>query len=73
MMSEAAMKYIISRVVSNALDALGEAKENKNDEFYEGKLLAYYEVLDTIRNELVVREEKLEEYGITFDVDKTFL
>lgn len=72
-MNEAAIEFIISRVIENATDALEEATHNKDDNFYQGKLLAYYEVLDTIKSELMVREQDLKQYGLDIDLEKTFL
>lgn len=57
--------YIIERAVSNARDALKDRKENEGDLFYQGRTLAYYEIFDTIRNELIVRDQNLDDYGIT--------
>lgn len=73
MMNESTIKFIISRVIDNANDALEEAKENKNDDFYNGKKLAYYEILDTIKNELKVSEQDLKDFGLDIDLEKTFL
>ena len=73
MMNESTIKFIISRVSDNAADALEEAKENKNDDFYEGKKLAYYEILDTIKNELKVSEQDLKDFGLDIDLEKEFL
>lgn len=72
-MTESELKYIIERVLDNAKDALTEARENPKDDFYSGKRLAYYEVLDTIKNELIVRADNLKEFGLDVDLDKTFL
>lgn len=72
-MSNDAIKFIISRVLENAKDALEEAKENKEDDFYKGKKLAYYEILDTIKNELDIRDEDLKEFGIDVDLEALFL
>lgn len=72
-MNEDTIKFIISRVIDNANDALEESKENKDDDFYKGKKLAYYEILDTIKNELEVREQDLKELGLDIDLEKTFL
>lgn len=63
------IKYIIARVLDNANDAIEEAKENKDDEFYSGKRLAYYEILDTIKNELIVRNQDLKEFGLNIDLE----
>ena len=69
MLSNDSIKFIISRVMDNANDALGEANENKDDDFYKGKRLAYYEILDTIKNELDVREEDLKDFGLDIDLE----
>ncbi len=63
------IKYIIARVLDNANDAIEEAKENKDDEFYSGKRLAYYEILDTIKNELIVKNQDLKEFGLNIDLE----
>ena len=73
MMTEAAIKFIIARVIKNAFDAAEEAKENKNSDFYNGRKLAYYEILDTIQSELDVRDADLKEFGLDVDLEKTFL
>ena len=54
-MTEETIKHIIARVIDNANDALEEERKNKNDAFYKGKKLAYYEILDTIKNDLDIR------------------
>lgn len=71
-MMDEAIKYIISRVVDNANDAIAEAKENPQDDFYKGKKLAYYEVLDTIKNELKVGDQNLKDFGLDIDLEKHF-
>ena len=73
MMSEAEIKYIIARVLDNAKDAFEEAAENKDDDFYKGKKLAYYEILDTIKNELIARDQDLKEFGLDINLEKTLL
>ncbi len=73
MMSEAEIKYIVARVLDNANDAFEEANENKDDDFYKGKKLAYYEILDTIKNELKARGQDLKEFGLDFNLEKRFL
>lgn len=62
-MTESELEFIISRVIKNAEDAVEESK-NDNSAFLDGKKLAYYEILDTIRNELVVREIDLKRFGL---------
>ena len=72
-MSEAEIKYIVWRIMENANDACEEWTLNQNDDFYKGKRFAYYEVLDTIKNELRARNQNLEEYGLDISLEKKFL
>lgn len=65
-LTEYEIEYIIARVVQNSQYATDEAKENPS-EFNEGRKFAYYEVLDTIKNELLVREQNLKDYGYDED------
>ena len=62
-LTESELEFIISRVIKNAEDAVEESK-NDNSAFLDGKMLAYYEILDTIRNELVIREIDLKRFGL---------
>ena len=41
-----------------------------SDLFYDGKKTAYYEILDTIKNELDVSEQDLKEYGLDFTLEE---
>ena len=72
-MNEATIKFIVSRVIENANDVLEEKKQNPNDDFYKGHVMAYYEILDTIKNELEAHDQDLKEYGLDIDLEKTFL
>lgn len=73
MMNEATIKFIIARVIENAKDAAEEAKQNKDDDFYKGRKLAYYEILDTIKNELDVNDQDLKDFGLDINLEKEFL
>ena len=66
-------KYIVSRVLDNANDAISEAKENPEDDFYKGRKMAYYEVLDTIKNELKARDADLKEFGLDIYLENVIL
>jgi hypothetical protein len=72
-MNDATIKFIISRVIENANDAAEEAKQNKGDDFYKGRKLAYYEILDTIKSELETHDQDPKEFGLDIDLEKTFL
>lgn len=71
-MNENDLKYIISRLVNLANDAIEESRKNKNDLFYRGKKLAYYEMISTIRNQLYIDDIDLKEFGLDFDPDRIF-
>ena len=72
-MTQAQWKYILERVINNAFDAAREAREHPGDAFYEGRRLACYEMLDTVKNELVARGQPLSEFGLDTDLENTVL
>lgn len=67
-MSEDTVKYIVWRALDNANDCISDYKANRDDPFIQGKMLAYYELLDTISNELSLHGQKLSDYGLPPDV-----
>lgn len=71
-LTEESLKYIIARLLDNAKDCMIEYKENPKNPFYDGKSLAYFEMLDTMKNELIVRDVDLKEYGLDIDLEKYF-
>lgn len=71
--TEEGIKYIIARLLDNAKDTMAEYKENKNDDFLQGKRLAYFEVIDTIKNELIVRDADLSEFGLSENSEQMFM
>ena len=72
-MSESALQYILSRMLDNANDTMKELKNNPKDLFYQGEQLAYYEMIDTIKNELEAHNQDLKEYGLDFDLEDKLL
>lgn len=68
-MTKATIEYIVERVVENAKTS----KEDKKSEFVQGKMLAYYEILDIIKNELIAHDQSPEAFGIDFDLEKFFI
>lgn len=72
-MNEETVKYIIARVISNANDALEESRQNQGDDFYKGRKLAYYEILDTIKNDLDINDQDLKEFGLDINLEQTFM
>ena len=71
-MTEETIKHIIARVIDNANDALEEERKNKNDAFYKGKKLAYYEILDTIKNDLDIDDQDFKAFGLDVNLEKMF-
>ena len=69
--SEIGYKYILSRLLERAFESIEEADESKAD-FDKGRKLAYYEVADIIRSELLVRDGNLGEFGLDLDLEKKF-
>ena len=64
------LKYLIARIMENAVEASAEFKADMNDEFKSGRQLAYYEVLDIIQVEADVHGLDLKELGLDMDLDK---
>lgn len=60
------LEFIISRVLDNAKDT---SLSKDNSEFAQGKKLAYYEILDTIKNELEVREIDTKDFGLDITLE----
>lgn len=68
-LSQEAMNRMIRRLIDNAKDAIEEANDNKNDDFYEGKKAAYYEMLDSLKNDLKIENADIEKFGLDIDLD----
>lgn len=66
-MNEDIIKYIISRLIDNAKDALDE---NPDHDFSKGRRMAYYEMLDIVKNELELKEQDLKEFGLDIDITR---
>lgn len=70
-MTEEAYKYILARILERAFESIEEAQQDNND-FNNGRKLAYYEVADIIKSELDVRDVNLEEFGLDTDLENAF-
>lgn len=68
-LTTAELEFIIARVLKNAEEISEESKTETSD-FIDGKKLAYYEVLDTIRNELDVRDVDTKQLGLDTVLEK---
>ena len=67
------IEYIIGRLLKNAQETVGEWERDKSNLFYDGKALAYYEMLDIIKAELDIREQDLKEFGLDVNLEEKLL
>ena len=71
-LSAAEMRYVIYRVVKNGYGSIDDAKDDPC-EFNQGRKMAYYEVLDTIYNQLDIYEQDTKNFGYPDNWEKEFL
>lgn len=67
-LTEAAVKYIIARLIDKADRAIYDAQKDDN-EFNDGRKLAYYEMLDTVKNELIAHDQNLADFGLDINLE----
>ena len=67
------IEYIIGRLLKNAQETVGEWERDKSNLFYDGKALAYYEMLDIIKAELDIREQDLKEFVLDVNLEEKLL
>lgn len=72
-LDEETLKYIIARLVERADEAMQEYINDKDNDFKNGRSLAYYEMLDILRTELDFSEQDLNEFGLDFDLEEKYL
>ena len=73
-MTDELFNHIVKRIISSAEDTLDATRAyGDDDEFLRGKRFAYYEVLDTIRNDLFIEGYDLKQCGLDFDIDKKYI
>ena len=64
------MKFIVARLLDNASEAQKFEKQNGKSEFTEGLLSAYYAMLDTIKNQMIIDDADLKEFGLDIELEK---
>lgn len=62
--------YIVDRIKQYATDARAELKKTPNDVFIRGKLMAYYEIIGTIKNQAEIYGNNIKELGLDFDAEE---
>lgn len=71
-MTKAATQYIVMRLVESAAESIEDARLNVGDAFCSGNRLAYYSVLNTIKNELIAHDEDPKDYGLGENLEHMF-
>ena len=71
MMTDGLFNFIVQTLMQYAYDAI-EDEEKDKCEFNSGRTMAYYEVLDTIKNRLVIYEYDLSECGLDVNLEEMF-
>lgn len=67
------LQFIVSRLIQNADEAVREARADRGDLFKSGRSEAYYEMLDTLKSELGVRDADLSRYGLDVDLEARYI
>ena len=67
------LKATIERLIENADEAVEEAKVHCGDDYYSTRRLVYYEVLDTIKDDIIMGDLDPADYGLGMDLEKRYL
>ena len=70
-MSDDQIKYIITTIVERGKESAIEAREDKKNDFKQGRAEAYWEVLDIIKTRLDICGENPKEYGLDINLEET--
>ncbi len=69
-MNEQLIESCIKKILERAKEASIESKKDRSDLFSSGRNLAYFEVLDMLRNELEANGYDVESLGMDIDIDE---
>lgn len=67
-MTESELEFIVSRLIENANEAYTDSENDKTDAFNMGRRLAYFEMLDILKNELDAHDADLKKFGLSEDI-----
>ena len=67
------LKATIERLIENADEAVAEAKTHRGDEYYSTRQIVYYEVLDTIKDDIIMGDLDPADFGLGMDLEKRYL
>ena len=68
-LADDALKAAMQSILEQALCAVSDAKQNPQDAFKDGRALAYYEVLDTVKNQLEIYDSDANDFGLGMNLD----
>ena len=68
-LADAALKAAVRCILEQALCAVSDARQNSRDAFKDGRALAYYEVLDTVKNQLEIYDSDANDFGLGMNLD----
>lgn len=68
-LADAALKAAVRCILEQALRAVSDARQNPQDAFKDGRALAYYEVLDTVKNQLEIYDSDANDFGLGMNLD----
>ena len=68
-LADAALKAAVRSILEQALCAVSDARQNPRDAFKDGRALAYYEVLDTVKNQLEIYDSDANDFGLGMNLD----
>lgn len=70
---DSVLKAAIARLIENADEALAESKSHSGEEYYEARNAVYYEVLDTIKDDIILGDLDPADFGLGMDLEKRYL
>lgn len=68
-LADAALKAAVRSILEQALCAVSGARQNPREAFKDGRALAYYEVLDTVKNQLEIYDSDANDFGLGMNLD----
>lgn len=68
-LSKESLQYIIARLLERAKEAVQESNADPGSDFEAGRKMAYYEMLDILKSELLVEDQDIKEFGLDIDLE----
>jgi hypothetical protein len=68
-LSKESLQYMIARLLERAKEAVEESNADPNNDLEAGRRLAYYEMLDILKSELLVEDQDLKDFGLDIDLE----